>query len=84
MLKKFSILKKQQKGKGRPSDLTKRIKILTPREMLQILPIALTSIKAGNTFENLLNQIKQIICSSLKVKKVTEKVYNNVTNSIKL
>ena len=39
------------------------IKILTPTQMFQKLPIALTQVKAGNTSENLLNAIKQIICS---------------------
>ena len=31
--------------------------------MLQRLPIALAQVKAGNTFENLLNEIRQIIYS---------------------
>ena len=48
--------------------------MLTPKQMLQILPVAFPSVKAGNTSENLLNQIKQIIYSSLKVKEVTGKV----------
>ena len=32
----------------------KGVKILTPKQMLQRLPIALAEVKAGNTFENLL------------------------------
>ena len=39
----------------------KHIKILTPRQMLERLPIALLQIKAGNTSENLLNEIRHII-----------------------
>ena len=31
--------------------------------MLQRLPIALAQVKAENTSENLLNEIRQIICS---------------------
>ena len=31
--------------------------------MLQILPVALTQVKAGNTLKNLLNEIRQIIYS---------------------
>ena len=58
--------------------------MLTPKQILQILPVAFPSVKAGNTSENLLNQIKQIIYSSLKVKEVTGKVYNNIMNSIQL
>ena len=41
----------------------KRLKILSPKQMLQRLPIALARVKAGNTSENLLNEIRQIICS---------------------
>ena len=41
----------------------KGLKILTPTEMLQRLPIALAQVKAGNTSEDLLNEIWQIIYS---------------------
>ena len=37
------------------------LKILTPKQMLQRLPIALAQVKAGNTSEKLLNEIRQII-----------------------
>ena len=36
-------------------------KTLTPKAMLQRLPIALTQIKARNTTENLLNEIRQVL-----------------------
>ena len=39
------------------------IKILTPKQLFQRLPIALTQVKAGNTSENLLNEIRQIMYS---------------------
>ena len=38
----------------------KLLKILTPKQMLQRLPIALAQVKAVNTSENM-NEIKQII-----------------------
>ena len=38
----------------------KGLKILTPKQMLQRLSIALALVKGGNTFENLLNEIGQI------------------------
>ena len=44
----------------------KRFKILTPKQMLQRLPIALAQLKAGNTSENLLNETCQIISSLCK------------------
>ena len=61
-----------------------KLKILTPKQMLQRLPIALAQVKAGNTSEKLLSEIKQIIYSLYRVKEVPKKVYNNVMNSIKL
>ena len=52
--------------------------------MLQRLPIALAQVKAGNTSENLLNEIRQIIYSLHRSKEITEKVYNTIMNSIKV
>ena len=43
-----------------------QIKILDPKEMLQKLSIALVLVKAGNTSENLLNEICQIFFVSNK------------------
>ena len=50
--------------------------------MLQRLPTA--QVQTDNTFENLLNKIRQIICSLYQAEEITEKVYNNIMNSIKV
>ena len=47
--------------------------------MPQRLPIALVEVKVGNTSENLLNEIWQIIYSLYREKEIT-----NIMNSIKL
>ena len=60
------------------------LKILTFKQILQRLPIALVQVKAGNTSENLLNEICQIIYSLCLEKEITKKVYSNIMNSIKL
>ena len=52
--------------------------------MLQRLAVALVQVKAGNTYENLLNQIRKIIYSLYRGKEVTKKVYNNAMDSINL
>ena len=52
--------------------------------MLQRLPITLAQVKAGNTSENLLSEIRQIIYSLYQAKEITKKVFNNIMNSIKL
>ena len=60
------------------------MKILSPEQMLQRLPIALAQVKVGNTSEDLLNKIRQIIYSLCREKEITRKVYNNIMNSKKL
>ena len=66
------------------SEYGEGLKILTPKQMLQRLPIALAKIKAGNAFENLLNETRQIIYSLYLSEEITKKVYINIMNSIKV
>ena len=66
----------ETKGKG--------LKILTPKQMLQRLPIALPQVKAGNNSESLLNEIRQIVYSLYQSKQITKKVYNNIIKSINI
>ena len=60
----------------------KGLKILTPKQILQRLPIALAQIKAGNNSESLLNEIRLIVYSLYQSKQITKKVYNNIIKSI--
>ena len=62
----------------------KHTKILTPKQILHRLPIALAQVKAGNTSENFLTEIRQTIYSLCGAKEIAKKVYNNIMNSIKL
>ena len=62
----------------------KHRKVLTTKEMLQRLPIALVQVKRSNTSENLLNKIRQIIYFLYQAKEITKTVYNNLMNSTKL
>ena len=59
-----------------------RLKVLTPKKMLQRLPIALAKVKAGNNSESLLNEIRQIVYFLYQSKQITKKVYNNIIKSI--
>ena len=82
IVEKILDFNKQQKGEGlrgmlayRPSDFDrKHIKILTPKQMIQRLSIALAQVKAGNTSEKLLNEIRQIIYSLYRTKEITKKI----------
>ena len=52
----YSLMKSEaKKGTG--------LKILTPKQMLQRLPIVIAQVKADNNSESLLNEIRQIIYS---------------------
>ena len=48
------------------------------------LPIALAQVKASNTSENWLNEIRQKLYSLYRAKETTKKVYNNIMTSIKV
>ena len=61
IVEKILDFHKPQKGKGLLRNLAKHIKILTPKQMLQRLPIALAQVKEFNTSENVLHEIRQII-----------------------
>ena len=60
------------------------LKLLTPKQMLQRLPIALAQVKAGNNSESLLNEIRPIVYFWYQSKETTEKVYNSIIKSIQL
>ena len=60
----------------------KGLKILTPKQMFQRLPIALAQVKAGNNSESSSNEIRQIVYSLYQSKKITKKVYNNIIKSM--
>ena len=61
-----------------------RLKILSPKQILQRLPIALAQVKACNISEILINEIRQTLYSLYREKEVTKNVHNNIMNSIKL
>ena len=72
----------KSKGSGLLNTDNSKLKMLTPKQMLQRLPIALAQVKAGNNLKNLLNEIRQIVYSLYQSKEITKKVYNNLTKSL--
>ena len=79
---KSKIFLTKSEGSGILNTDHSKLKILTPKEMLQRLSIALAQVKEDNNSENLLNEIKQIVYSLYKSKKITKKVYNNLIKSL--
>ena len=72
----------KSKGAGILNPDHSKLKVLTPKQTLQRLPIALAQVKAGNDSESLLNEIRQIVYSLYRSKQITKKIYNNIMKSI--
>ena len=69
----FNLLE-QQKGE--------RLKILTPNQMLSRLPITLAQLKPRNNSEKLENEIRQLLCSLYRSKKLTKQLYKSLIDII--
>ena len=72
----------KSQGSGILDTDNSKLKILTAKQMLQRLQMALAQVKAGNNSENLLNDIRQIVYSLYQSKEITKKVYNNLIKSL--
>ena len=64
-----SAAQRNQQGKG--------LKILTPNQMLSRLPISLAQLKAGNNSE-----IRQLLYSLYRLKKLTKQLYKSLIDII--
>ena len=84
MLKIFNYLVEIFNGStGEESVLQgKGLKILTPNQMLSRLPITLAQLKAGNNSEKLKNEIRQLLYSLYRLKKLTKQLYKSLIDII--
>ena len=58
------------------------LKILTPQQMFTRLPILLEQIKAGNNSRELKNEIRQLLYSLYRLKKISKTFYKNLIATI--
>ena len=58
------------------------LKMLTPDQMLSRLPISLAQLNAGNNSEKLKNEIRQILYSLYRSKKLTKQIYKSLIDII--
>ena len=65
---------RNQEGQG--------LKILTPSQLLSRLPISLAQLKAGNNSEKLKNEIRQLLYSLYRSKKLTTNIYKSLIDII--
>ena len=76
VVKKILEFKKQnQQGHG--------LKILTPNQVVSRLPITLAQSKAGNNSQKRKNEIRQILYSLYRSKKLTKQLYKSLVDIIK-
>ena len=54
------------------------LKMLTPNQMLNRLPITLAQLKAGNNSEKLKNEIRQLLYSLYRSKKLKKQLYKSL------
>ena len=60
----------------------KKLKILTPNQMLNRLPVYLAQLNAGNNSENLKNEIKQFLYSLYRSNDLTKQIYKSLIDII--
>ena len=60
----------------------KGLKILTTNEMLGRLPISLAQLKAASNSEKLKNEIRQLLYSLYRLKKLTKQLYKRLVDII--
>ena len=80
----------EKQTKGHPLDLVcvakvsdrTCLKIITPKPMLEKLPIAFAQVNIGDASENLLNEIRKITYSLHPTKEILKKVYNEFNKGI--
>ena len=67
---------------GPPKKEGKGLKILTPGQILYRLPITLAQLKARNNSEKLKNEIRQLLYSLYRSKKLTKQLYKSLIDII--
>ena len=70
----YAAKTRNQQGQG--------LKILTPDQMFSRLPITLAQLKAGNNYEKLKNEIRQLLYSLYRSKKLTKQLYKSLVDII--
>ena len=65
---------RKQQGQG--------VKILTPKLLITRLTILLAQLKAGNNSQKLENEIRQLLYSLYRSKKLSKTIYNSLMNTI--
>ena len=69
-----AVERRNQQGDG--------VKILTPNQLLSRLAISSAQLKAGNNSKKLKNEIRQLLYSLCRSKKLTKQIYKSLIDII--
>ena len=78
----MSELESEESAAERRNQQGQGLKILTADQMLSRLPITLAQLKAGNNSEKLKNEIRQLLYSLYRSKKLTKQLYKSLVDII--
>ena len=72
--KEYAEQRRKHRGQG--------LKILTPQQMLSRVPISLAQLKAGNNSKKLKNEIRQLLYSLYRSRKLSKTIYKHLMDAI--
>ena len=75
-------LESEESAEERRNQQGKDLKILTPNQMLSRLPSSLAQLKAGNNSDKLKNEIRQLLYSLYRSKKLIKQLYKSLIGII--
>ena len=73
-------LQTEEEAARRIENQGKGLKILTPQQMLTRLPISLAQLQAGNNSQKLKNEIRKLLYSLYRSKKISKTIYEHLIN----
>ena len=69
-------LESEESAEQRRNKSAKELKVLTPEQILSRLAVSLAQLKVGNTSEKLKNEIRQLLYSLYRSKKLSKTITN--------
>ena len=75
-------LEREESAAQRRNQQGQGLKILTPNQILRRLPVALAQLNAGNNSEKLKSEIRQLLYSLCRSKKLTKNIYKSLADII--
>ena len=78
----MSDLESEESAKQRKTQSAKGLKILTPEQVLSRLTISLAQLKAGYNSQKLKKEIRQLLYSLYRSRKLSKTIYKHLKNGI--